>query len=43
MANGEKNLVENRAKVLDVIQSGKAMAKFKQMVIAQRRGYSLFG
>ena len=37
LAYGEKDLTLNAAKVLNVIRSGQALTKFKQMVIAQRR------
>ena len=36
LAYGEKDLTLNAAKVLNVIHSGQALTKFKQMVIAQR-------
>ena len=36
LAYGEKDLTTNAAKVIGVIKSGQAMAKFRQMVIAQR-------
>lgn len=35
LAYGEKNLNENASRILSVIQSGQALTKFKQMVIAQ--------
>lgn len=35
IAFGEKNFNANAKKIMDVIQSGQAMTKFKQMVIAQ--------
>ena len=41
MAYGEKNPNANPSRVLEVIRNGQAMAKFKQMVIAQRRRYSI--
>ena len=37
LAYGEKDFETNSAKIRNVIWSGQAMAKFKQMVIAQRR------
>ncbi|MCI8310033.1 MAG: hypothetical protein HFJ45_07725 [Clostridia bacterium] len=37
ITNGEKDLNTNAARILEVIRSGKAMDKFRQMVIAQRR------
>jgi pyrimidine-nucleoside phosphorylase len=36
LAYGEKDLNTNAARVLSVIRSGQAMAKFKQMIMAQR-------
>ena len=36
LTNGEKDLSTNGAKVMSVINSGQALTKFKQMVIAQR-------
>lgn len=36
LAYGEKDLATNAARVISVIKSGQAMAKFRQMVIAQR-------
>ena len=36
LAYGERDFNTNAAKVIGVIKSGQALAKFKQMVIAQR-------
>ena len=36
LAYGEKDFSTNAAKVINVIKSGQALAKFRQMVIAQR-------
>lgn len=36
LAYGEKDLATNAARVINVIKSGQAMTKFRQMVIAQR-------
>ncbi len=42
LAYGEKDLATNTAKVINVIKSGQAFNKFKQMVIAQRRKWRIF-
>lgn len=42
MAYGEKDFATNAARVINVIKSGQAMAKFRQMIIAQRRKCRLF-
>ena len=36
LANREKDFNKNREKILDVINSGAALQKFRQMVVAQR-------
>ena len=42
ITNGEKDLNTNAARILEVIRSGKAMDKFRQMVIAQRRKWRIY-
>jgi len=42
LAYGEKNQNENAEKILTAIKTGRAMTKFKQMVMAQRRRYRIY-
>lgn len=41
LSYGEKDMALNANRVREVIKNGKALAKFRQMIIAQRRQRSL--